>query len=125
MNKKIAIAAFVVSIGVLIAHIIGTNEYLYVRISGYDIPMHFFGGAAVTLGLATFLSAVFRGQAQKIWLLIVATALVATGWELFETHYDIAGAAVGTQWYWIDSIKDVIVGSFGAAVASWFIRKIE
>jgi hypothetical protein len=49
---------------------------------------------------------------------MLLTFLATLCWEGFEAYYNIAGHAVGTTKYYVDSIKDVIVGCLGGAVVT-------
>ena len=110
MNKTYIPALFVLVL-VLIFHLVGMEQYLYIAYSWYDIMMHFLAGAGIALA-SYWLIKTFKEL--PIYWIIIFTLIAGIVWELFEAYYGIAGFHFATTKYWIDSIKDLANDTLGA-----------
>lgn len=111
---------FLISFFVLaVIHSIASELYLYWHIFWFDIPMHFFGGAIVSLGFYTLRDlGLFPNKALRLIPLLLLVLLVALCWEGYEYFigYPIWGE------YAFDTIADLCMGVGGGAVG-YFIGK--
>ena len=82
--------SFLAPIMILVIHLIATYLNVYIMYPWFDIPMHFFGGAAVAF---TFSGLVHLAQKENLWrsnhaiefLFVVSlVALTAILWEFVE-----------------------------------------
>lgn len=116
---------FLITISIIAGvHIIALELYLYWRFIWFDVPMHFLGGTAITLGIFAFADLRIppfpevRGQ----WLPILSFLLtVMIGWELFELW---AGIPIETN-YWFDTFIDIIMGLTGGAVGYYVAKRLS
>lgn len=120
---KTYIPAFVVAVLLASFHFIATEGQWYVRYPGFDIFMHLLGGAAIALAVYCILRTFCPSLTPSFWKIVGLTFVAGVAWEAFETLYDIAGAPVGTHAYYIDSMKDLVNDTIGAAIASYFLKK--
>src|SRR5690606_38538450 len=102
---------------VLGAHIFGIDG-LYVSISGYDIMMHFLGGAGIGLFLIALLKS-FKADAISMRNVIWGVLFIGLIWELFEIYFRITGHPLWTKLYYVDTVKDLINDGIGGAVVSY------
>jgi len=98
-------------------HVIATELYLYWRYWWFDIPMHFYGGLVVVLGIFALAS---RGLVKEKWLTLKTAILVllvfAISWEIYEL---IIGPPVQDN-YLIDTATDLVLGLLGAIFGYYF-----
>jgi hypothetical protein len=97
----------------------GIHWHLYDAIWSYDIFMHILGGLGIGLSIAAFLEMHTPGIADKRRIVMYGVILAGVLWELFEAHYNIAGAPVGTKAYYIDTAKDLIDDALGGFIAAF------
>jgi hypothetical protein len=109
---------------VLLLHVIATLTGWYDDFWWFDIPLHFFGGMAITWAsyeLLEFFS--FHNQFDseskplKILILIAFTALAAVFWEFMEFAFD-SMLTTNFQPGLPDSIKDMCLGLLGGAIVA-------
>lgn len=124
MNKTYIPAIIILAI-VFILHYIGIDNHLYIRFPGYDIMMHILGGAGIAFSLFWFIKTWKSDFDSKKTFLIVLLGTIFLGllWEVLEGVYDITGAPLWTDKYWIDTIKDIINDTLGMLIAYFLIRK--
>ncbi len=119
------------SIIVFILHYIALVYDLYWVIEWYDIPMHFLGGFTMGI-LATFifftsgyLPEFYKLRHNKFVvfvIIIMFTSVIGLGWELWELFVGFSDVVLDR----IDTIKDLIMNTFGAIFAYFFlINKIK
>src|SRR3989344_1178730 len=116
MNKTyIPALIFITLLSVL--HFIASELHFYTTVMWFDEMMHILGG----MGLAFFLYwlnvTFIKSQKISFSVIIFFTFLLGLSWEVWETYYDIAGAPVGTNAYYIDTIKDLFNDIIGAIIA--------
>lgn len=96
-------------------HILLVRLYLYWRYEWLDIPMHFFGGALIALGLfaARDMRLPFAAVATRPAVLLASVVAIAIAWEIFEFT---AGISRMREGFWDDTVTDLILGIIGGAV---------
>ncbi|MES2470942.1 MAG: hypothetical protein V4526_01790 [Patescibacteria group bacterium] len=112
MNKK-EILTLSTALALFLLHLAAMSHHWYLRHWWFDIPMHFLGGVSIALAVQ-YIWFFFFEKPASFRKVVVYTFIGTLCWEVFEAHYDIAGAHVGTSKYFFDSIKDIIVGTIGA-----------
>lgn len=108
MNFRLASITLFVLILILILHLFGMYEHLYISYWYYDIILHILGGVGIAL------SALFILKNPRYIILITIVAGIL--WELFEAYYGITGAPVGSYSHKIDTVKDLVDDTLGALV---------
>ena len=119
--------AFLTLIVVLIGHMLGNYDGLYVTVPLYDVAMHIGGGLGIGLFFCAVMVNRWPNRPHKKWLIIVGVVFV-TGifWELFEIYYDIAGYQLWTVPYYLDTLKDLVDDIIGGSLAAWiYLRHIQ
>lgn len=104
-------------------HLVASDGHWYVRYPGFDILMHILGGVGLAFSIYWILVTSFPKFTCTFWHIVELTFLAGFCWEAFETMYDIAGAPVWTEHYYLDSIKDLVNDTLGAIIASYFVKK--
>jgi hypothetical protein len=93
--------------------------FLYWRFWWLDIPMHILGGMWAGLCAAWILKR--RGNDFSLTWCLVFTLFVGIAWEVFEYSEGIAFPQHLS--YPLDTVKDVFMALFGAALAYLFARR--
>ena len=119
---KTYIAALLVLIATLIAHIFGTKG-LYWSVPAYDVYMHILGGIGIGLAIVGFIRSNFQKLENKGVVVIIGVMVVGIIWELFEAYFNVAAAPVGTRAYYIDTVKDLIDDIVGGALVAQYVIK--
>lgn len=117
LNTKILLILFST---LAVVHSLALAYDLYWVITWLDIPMHFFGGAIVALGLYTLRDLKFPTP-QLLFsfpVFIFLVVLVALAWELFE--YRITTSLPAD--YVFDTSLDLILGTLGG-ITGYIIGK--
>ncbi len=99
-------------------HIFALAASLYWYYWWFDVVMHFWGGALISLGvyaLSTFSQLHFQ-PTLRIVLLVLLVATIA--WEVFELLADLWQPTL----YVIDTIQDIILGFGGGLLAHGVLR---
>lgn len=117
---KIGIAPF----AVLILHIFADLAGLYQTFWWMDIPLHFLGGVAITIG-SYYLLQDFGNRKQfimqstplKILTLMAFTALAAVSWEFLEFSLD-RYIDTTLQASILDTMKDLAMGLSGGGLTA-------
>jgi hypothetical protein len=117
MNRnKLAILTLSVLLITLTLHLFGMYEHLYMKFWFYDIIVHILAGMGIAL------SAVYIFGNKKYIHIIITVMICGLLWEIFEAYYDITGAPVGSLYYKLDTVKDMIDDFLGAIIV-WFSIK--
>jgi len=125
MGKTIVISL----VSILVLHLFGIGLDLYHVIWWYDIPMHIFGGAWVTLLFfhffcQTFLIVDFKKILPAIIITLGFVALVGVLWEFYEYLSDVYILKVHALYYapnpitLPDTMKDLLDDLIGGTIAS-------
>lgn len=122
MNRTY-IPALLTLILLAVLHFLASAYSLYVRLPGYDIPMHIIGGAGLALSIYWIFVTFFKDIKVSILRVIILTILIGISWELLEYYYDIAGAPLGTIRYYLDTTKDILNDTVGALIAIYFLYR--
>lgn len=102
-----------------VLHFLALKLHLYWQLAWFDIPMHFFGGAIVALGVFTLRDLRFISSTYLTPKHVVGFVLfVAVVWELFEFYAGLYQASN----YYADTSLDVVMGLLGGLVG-YFIGK--
>lgn len=112
---KLPTILFLISFLLLaVIHIVALNLFLYWRFSWFDIPVHFFGGAIVALGIFTLNDLRIYVTDRHISLVpvLVLVFMVALSWEAYELFI---GVPIEDN-YVIDTITDLCMGLIGGLV---------
>jgi hypothetical protein len=113
---KLTTIFFVLSFAMLaMIHAVSIHFYLYWKFQWLDIPIHFFGGAVVALGIFTakdFIRAI-PDRFLYVVPVMAGVVIVALLWELFEIVIGIPTTEPG---FLNDMIIDLIVGVIGGFV---------
>lgn len=112
---KLPTIFFLISFSLLaVLHIVALELFLYWRFWWFDIPMHFFGGSVVSLGLFTLrdLRLLVPERWIKILPIVLATLAIALSWEVFEIYIGVPIEAN----YVVDTLTDLSMGILGAVV---------
>jgi hypothetical protein len=98
--------------------------HLFFIAPSFDMVMHFLGGFLISIGVLAIVSAWIRDIGELSYGEILAwgfvsALIVGLAWEYFELSVGI------TEWsdprYAGDSGMDIVMDSFGALVAVWFV----
>jgi hypothetical protein len=81
--------------------------------------MHILGG--IMAGLFTFVFLQIAKLSESTRNLVMGVLIVGVGWELLELFYRVDEL---TNWYWIDTAKDLINDTIGGLVAIYIWKKI-
>lgn len=124
-TNKAYIPTLVILILLYILHYFGNYSYFYVEYPGYDVMMHLLGGVGAALACywvqVTFLkNTIFE---KYLWMMIFFVLIGGFLWEWFEAYNDLVGSPVGTEAWKIDTTKDLINDTFGAALVYFAVRK--
>jgi hypothetical protein len=105
---------FLISFSLLaVIHMIAIELYLYWHFFWFDIFMHLFGGAVVSLGLHTLADLrIIKRVYLKTITVVFAVFLIALLWELFEFS---AGVPIESDFI-LDTTSDLLVGLCGAYI---------
>lgn len=104
-------------------HFAAAEYHWYVRFYGTDVLMHILGGAGLACAIYWKLATFFPKYRPTFFTLVLLTIGAGLAWEVLEAFYNIAGAAVGTKAYYVDTIKDLCNDTIGALIAIYFIKK--
>ena len=122
-NLKISAVTIGIVILLLIMHLYGMAEHLYIKLWYYDIFMHILGGVSIAVSIYCILTLlrieIVKSNSLNIILL---TFIAGFAWELFEMYFDIAGAPLWTIPYYIDSSKDLLNDTIGAIFVSLILK---
>lgn len=118
----IYIAALLVLIVVLFAHILGI-ESLYYTVEVYDVFMHFLGGVGIALFVVALLRSYRDGALFSAKNLLVSVIIVGIVWEIFEIAFGLTGHPVGSRLYTIDTIQDLIMDTLGGVSVALICKK--
>ena len=119
---KIYIAALLVAIALLAAHLAGLDGW-YFNYFWYDTMMHLLGGVGIGLFAWALLASFRSGMYLRTRNVIVMVIVVGLVWEYFEIHFQLTGHPLWTKWYYIDTVKDIINDTVGGAVVAYFSRR--
>lgn len=103
------------------AHNFAMATSLYWFYPWFDIPMHFWGGALVSLGLFSLYSFKPTPISPSLAITVLALLLVAISWEVFERVIDSYNPVT----YIFDTSKDLLVGLFGGLSAHFLLRRFR
>ncbi len=112
---KIPTVIFLICFALLaVIHIIALQLSLYWAFDWFDIPMHFFGGAIVALGVFTLndLKIVVPDRWLHVSSVVLLVFLVAMVWEVYEL---LIGIPIESN-YLVDTITDLCMGTLGGLV---------
>lgn len=116
MLQLTTILFFIAFSTLAVLHALAIKLSLYWRFWWLDIPMHFFGGVIVALGLYTLRDIkVFPNRFLRLLPIVVLVLLVAVLWEVFEVQVGIPNYPKASD-YWFDTIKDICMGVFGGTL---------
>jgi len=96
-------------------HWYGVELSLYWTIPWWDILAHFFGGLTIGLWVAAVVIRLGLSIKRAALFLIILTAAVSIGWEVWEALEGLSGGQ-------LDTIKDLVDDMLGAG-AAWLIYK--
>lgn len=116
---------FLISFSLLaVIHYLAMKLYLYWQFLWFDLPMHFFGGAIVALGVFAMrdLRIVPRSWLSA-WFVILVVVLVAVAWEVFEFYAGVVG--VTKDMYVQDTAIDLVLGIVGGYVGYFVGNKLR
>ncbi len=105
---------FLISFSLLaVIHYLAIKLFLYWQLVWFDMPMHFFGGAVVALGVYTLRDLrILPATFLKPFKVLVIVFLVACVWEVFEA---LAVIPVD-EFDHIDTVIDLVFGLGGGYV---------
>jgi hypothetical protein len=112
---KLPTVFFLISFSSLaVLHIVSLKLFLYWRFWWLDIPMHFFGGIVVALGLFTLydLKILLKKKHLTLFCILSLVFLVAIAWESYEL---LIGIPIEDD-YIIDTLTDLCMGMFGGLI---------
>ena len=124
---KLTTIFFVLAFAMLaMIHAVSIHFFLYWKFLWLDIPIHFFGGAVVALGMFTAQDFIRSIPDRFLYVVPVMAGviIVALLWELFEIAIGIPTTEPG---YALDTIIDLcvgIVGGFVGFLVGHSIRKL-
>lgn len=115
---------FLISFSLLaVLHYLSIKLFLYWRLWWLDIPIHFFGGAVVALGVYTLRD---LRIIQNKWLTLPMVLLIVVGvalvWEVFELY---AGVTVIDSSYYLDTAIDLCMGLAGGVIGHFVGRALR
>ncbi len=131
MNIKRIIPFFCVPLGLFVFHVVIDFGFgLYEVFPWIDIPMHFFGGAAIAIFIFGIYKELLRSSQVapmplyiELAALVGQVALFAVVWEFAEFLVD---AQFGTMWQpsLADTMFDLFNGLLGGAITgAFFLRE--
>jgi hypothetical protein len=98
-----------------LVHFLALHYALYWRFPLIDIPMHMLGGISVAFSI--LLSGDFGIRLPKIYLqfssVLAMVFIVGLLWEAFEVW---AGVPLFQPYFYLDSVKDLIMDVLGGAI---------
>lgn len=114
------ILALIILTLVLIGNSLGPTA-THISIKYFDSILHLLAG----MGLGFFfLGLTVRGVFRdwhtlgRVTLIVVACGVM---WELFEIYFDLSGYALWTTMYYLDTVKDLLLDTVGAAVVAYIV----
>lgn len=113
---KLTTIFFVLCLGMLAGiHWFSLHFFLYWKFSWLDIPVHFFAGAVVALGIFTVGDFIKEFPNRFLYVVPVMSGviIVALMWEIFEIYIGVPTSEPG---FAFDSLVDVICGVTGGFV---------
>jgi hypothetical protein len=113
------IVFIVLSVLFAATHAVAMQLSLYYWHWWFDIPMHFWGGGLIALGVHSFATFSRLHFKPTVWVVLGAFLLIATAWEVFEWFAGLYDPAT----YLVDVTKDVVVGLSGGLLAQWVLRR--
>ncbi len=115
MNKYILpFSTIIVFIVLFFLHKYGISEYWYIYFPYLDIVNHFLGGVGIAMTILWL--------SKNTKYIIIFTIIAGIIWEVFEVYFDITGWPVSSIDYKLDTVKDLIMDTYGA-IAVWLIAK--
>jgi hypothetical protein len=112
------VVTFVVLSGIFaFVHWIAVTASLYWYYWWFDIVMHLWGGALITLGVFAFSTLQLIGLRPTFTMVLLALVLTTGAWEVFE----FAVGLWDPQTYLFDTSKDVLVGLSGGLLTYAFL----
>ena len=111
-NSRLAVATLFFLLLLLVLHVQGMAEHLYLNYWFYDFITHFLGGACIALSF----SYIAKNPKHAIWAAVIGGII----WEIFEVYFDIMGWPISSRAYKIDTAIDLVMDTLGAA-AVWVI----
>lgn len=112
-NKLVFLTLFTLIL-ILLLHLFGMSEHLYINFWFYDIIMHILGGIGIAL------SSFYILKDSKY--IIITTIIAGILWEIFEIYFDLSGSAIGSLPHKLDTIKDIFNDTIGAIIV-WITIK--
>ena len=101
---------------------------LYASYNWLDIPMHFFGGAAMAYSFLLVLDKckdeiIIKDKLVKVILTVSLVALIAVLWE-FGEH--LINYLFNLEWYFTlrDTLEDLFLGILGALIIALFSKSV-
>lgn len=114
LKYRLPIITLILLVLLLVLQKLAIANYWYVTFPPLDIFMHLLGGVCIALSVFYVL--------KKPRHIILFTILGGIAWEVIEVYGNIAGHAFGTYKYYIDTIKDIIMDTFGGVLV-YFVYK--
>lgn len=121
---KLTTILFVIAFFVLaLLHYLALTLHLYWHFSWLDMPMHFFGGIVVALGVFTTADLIKRFPERLLLFVPVISfvLIVALSWEVFELY---AGAEKEAS-HVLDTISDLVLGIIGGSCGWYLARQLR
>lgn len=111
------LTSLVILILVLISQLYGLRGW-NMRLWGFDVFMHIFGGLGLGLFVSAFLDS-WEIRRRRAALILISVLIFGLIWELFEIKYNIARYELWSTPYYIDTAKDLVNGIIGAGLSLW------
>lgn len=120
-TNKLAIYLLITASLLAVLHNMALQYGWYLQYFYTDIVMHLLGGIVLAFFISLFVLAkvsVSAASIKSLAVVLVLTFIIAVGWEVFETFFEITrDPGVGT-----DTITDVLHGIVGA-VLGWKLSR--
>lgn len=117
--KAILLSAVYLLVLFLVSRFIFEPTYLYYELWWLDIPMHLLGGFGIGLLLLSVARYMYRSY--SLVGMYAAFLTVAIGWEVYE--YSRGIIVYDDVYEYLDTVKDIVVGSIGFYTAYFFRKK--
>lgn len=120
---KVSFITLLILMSVLLLHLYGMAEHLYIKYWFYDIIAHILGGVGITMSLyciSLFLKIEINNKVLSIILLL--TFLAGLSWELFEIYFKLTGSRLWTMPYYFDTVMDLLNDMIGSVLVCLTIK---
>ncbi|MEN9524007.1 MAG: hypothetical protein RL536_76 [Candidatus Parcubacteria bacterium] len=114
--------AFAILTAVLIVLILGP-EATHISILYYDGILHFLAGIGLGFFLYSLAVSMTSMNLRTRSHLIFGVIICGIIWEIFETYFNISGYPLWTGPYFVDTFKDLLLDTLGAAIVAYFMIK--